>query len=73
MKFFKMGNYHQAYDKKFFLADVNREVGTEYNIKECAKDICLFVDNIHKTNYLACQKKYAKEEQEKVSIIILNH
>ena len=73
MKFFKMGNYHQAYDKKFFLADVNREVGTEYNIKECAKDICLFVDNIHKTNYLACQKKYAKEEQEKVSVIILNH
>ena len=73
MKFFKMENYHQAYDKKFFLADVNREYGSEYNIKECAKDICLFVDNIHKTNYLACQKKYAKEEQEKVSIIILNH
>ena len=73
MKFFKMENYHDAYDRKFYLADVKREVGIEYNIKECAKDICLFVDNINTTNYQACQKKYSKPEQEKVSIIILNH
>ena len=73
MKFFKMENYPEAYDKKFFLSDENKEITTEYNIKECAKDICLFVDNINKTNYLSCQKKYSKPELEKVSIIILNH
>ena len=73
MKFFKMENYQEAYHKKFFLFNENREITIEYNIKECAKDICLFVDNINKTNYLACQKKYSKSEQEKVSIIILNH
>ena len=73
MKFFKMENYHEAYNKKFFLSDEKKEITLEYNIKECAKDICLFVDNINKTNYLACQKKYSKPEQEKVSVIILNH
>ncbi len=73
MKFFKMENYQEAYDKKFFLFDENKEITIEYNIKECAKDICLYVDNINKTNYLACQKKYSKPEQEKVSIIIMNH
>ena len=35
--------------------------------------ICLFVDNVNKTNYQACKKKYSKPEQEKVSVIILNH
>ncbi len=73
MKFFKLENYQEAYHKKFFLFNENKEITVEYNIKECAKDICLFVDNINKTNYLACQKKYSKPEQEKVSIIILNH
>ena len=73
MKFFKMENYQESYSKKFFLSDEKKEITTEYNIKECAKDICLYVDNIHKTNYLACQKKYAAPEQEKVSVIILNH
>ena len=73
MKFFKMENYHEAYDKKFFLIDEKKEITLEYNIKECAKDICLFVDNVNKTNYEACIKKYSKPEQEKVSVIILNH
>ena len=73
MKFFKVEKYQEAYNKKFFLLDESKEITKEYNIKECAKDICLFVDNINKTNYLACQKKYSKPEQEKVSIIILNH
>ena len=73
MKFFKMENYHEAYHKKLFLSDETKEITLDYNIKECAKDICLFVDNVNKTNYQACQKKYSKPEQEKVSVIILNH
>ena len=73
MKFFKMPNYHDSYNKKFYVLDEAVERYSEHNIKECAKDICLFVDNINKTNYQACLKKYSKPEQEKVSIIIMNN
>ena len=72
MKFFKMSNYHESYHKKFYNFE-NLEKYTESNIKECAKDICLFVDNINKTNYQACVKKYSKPEQENVAIIIMNN
>jgi len=73
MKFFKMPNYHDSYNKKFYVLDETAEKYSEHNIKECAKDICLLVDNINKTNYQACSKKYSKPEQEKVSIIIMNN
>jgi len=73
MKFFKFPNYYESYNKKFYTLEENKDKYSESNIKECAKDICLFVDNINKTNYLACFKKYSKPEQEKVAIIILNN
>jgi cyclin B len=73
MKFFKMPNYHDSYNKKFYVLDETVEKYSEHNIKECAKDICLLVDNINKTNYQACSKKYSKPEQEKVSILIMNN
>ena len=73
MKFFKMPNYHESYNKMFYNFDEKMEKFSESNIKECAKDICLYVDNINKTNYQACVKKYSKPEQEKVSIIIMNN
>jgi len=73
MKFFKMPNYHDSYSKKFYVLDEAIGKYSEHNIKECAKDICLYVDNINKTNYKACLKKYSKPEQEKVSIIIMNN
>ena len=34
MKFFKMENYHEAYDKKFFLIDEKKEITLEYNIQK---------------------------------------
>ena len=73
MKFFKMPNYHDSYNKIFYNLDETVEKFSEHNIKECAKDICLLVDNINKTNYQACLKKYSKPEQEKVSVIIMNN
>ena len=73
MKFFKMKNYQESYHKKFYNLDENNEKYSEHNIKECAKDICLYVDNINKTNYQACVKKYSKPEQENVAIIIMNN
>ena len=73
MKFFKMKNYQETYNKKFFVLDETKEKFSEHNIKECAKDICLLVDNINKTNYQACVKKYSKPEQENVAVLIMNN
>ena len=73
MKFFKMKNYQESYNKKFYVLDETKEKYSEHNIKECAKDICLLVDNINKTNYQACVKKYSKPEQENVATIIMNN
>jgi hypothetical protein len=72
MKFFKMENYREAYNQKFFTTNKNQELAGEYNIKECAKDICVFIDNINKTKYHSCLQKYAKQENEKVSLVILS-
>ena len=71
MKFFKFKNYYEAYDIKFF--NLKEGEYTEGNVKECAKEICLLVDNINKTNFQACLKKYSKPEQEKVAILIMNN
>jgi len=71
MKFFKLKNYYEAYDKKFY--NLKEGEYTEGNVKECAKEICLLVDNINKTNFQACLKKYSKTEQEKVAILIMNN
>ena len=73
MKFFKMKNYQESYNKKFYNLDEIKGKYSEHNIKECAKDICLFVDNVNKTNYQACVKKYSKPEQKKVAVIIMNN
>ena len=74
MKFFKMPNYRHSYDKKFYL--VNENVNTIPNglgVKDCAQDICVFVDNINNTNLLSCQKKYTKTEFESVATLISNN
>ena len=74
MKFFKMSNYRQSYNKKFYLVDENiNTIPVGLGIKDCAQDICVFVDNINSSNLLSCQKKYAKEEFESVSTLINNN
>ena len=74
MKFFKMKNYRQSYDKKFYLIDENiNTISNGYGVKDCAQEICVFVDNINNTNLLSCQKKYAKPEFENVSTLISNN
>ena len=74
MKFYKMPGYHDAYNKKYFNLNENDflrpKFNNEYDIKECAKHICSFVDNINKTNYLSCKNKYATQENEKISLIV---
>ena len=71
MKFFKMQNYKQSYDKKFYLVDENvNTISNGFGVKDCAQDICVYVDNINNTNLLSCQKKYTKPEFENVSNLI---
>ena len=74
MKFGKKENYKEAYNKKYYnLNDSNyfsQKYNNEYDIKECAKNICSYVDNINKTCFLSCKKKYASKEYEKVSLIV---
>ena len=66
MKFYKMDNYQETYNKKYYNLDENDfnnpKFNNEYDIKECAKDICNYVDNINKTMFLYCKKKYANED-----------
>ena len=74
MKFFKMINYRQSYEKKFFLLDENvNAIPSGCGVKDCAQDICIYVDNINNTNLLSCQKKYSKNEFENVSTLISNN
>ena len=70
MKFFKMSNYKESYNKKYYLLDEKWEISSGYGVKDCAQDICVFVDGINETNYLSCQKKYSTSENEKVAKLI---
>jgi cyclin B len=74
MKFFKMENYRQSYEKKFYLLDENvNTIPIGHGVKDCAQDICIYVDNINNTNLLSCQKKYTKSEFERVATLISNN
>ena len=74
MKFFKMDNYRQSYEKKFYLLDENVNIiPTGFGVKDCAQDICIYVDNINSTNLFSCQKKYSKPEFERVATLISNN
>ena len=75
MKFFKLENYRQSYDKKFYLLDENiNTIPSGYSVKDCAQDICVFVDNINNNNnLLSCQKKYSKKEFESVANLLNNN
>jgi len=64
MKFFKIKNYQESYNNKYFNIDKNNNKKSDHVIKECAKDICNFHDNINKTNFMSTQKKYSREECE---------
>ncbi len=74
MKFFKMDNYRHSYERKFYLLDENvNTIPVGHGVKDCAQDICIYVDNINNTNLLSCQKKYTKAEFEKVATLISNN
>ena len=74
MKYYKMENYKDVYNKKYYNLNENdinnKNFRTEVNVKDCAKDICIFVDNINKSNFFSCKNKYASDKNEKVSLTL---
>ena len=76
MKFFKCKNYKDVYDEKFYNLEIESNNKIKYNendIKDCAKDICLLIDRIHKNKFFGCKKKFSDEKHEKVAILIMNN
>ena len=75
MKFFKMQNYKESYLKKWYMIEGKEgyEVENGCGVKDCATEMCNFVDNINNTNYLSCQKKYAVDEYYNISKLIVNY
>ena len=75
MKFFKVQNYKESYLKKWYMIEGKEgyEVENGCGVKDCATEMCNFVDNINNTNYLSCQKKYAVDEYCNISKLIVNY
>ena len=74
MKFFKMDNYKDSYDKKFYSLELEeKSTFNENYVKECAKDICLLIDTIQKNKLLGCHKKFSDDKHQRVSILIMNN
>ena len=76
MKFFKLKNYKESYLKQWYM--IEGKEGFTYveprcGVKDCAQEMCNFVDNIGNTSYLSCQKKYESEECCCISKLIMNY
>jgi hypothetical protein len=78
MKFFKMKDYKYCYDNKLFnikncnelMKDNSHNNNQVYIIKECAKDICLFVGELSKNNLKASIRKFSEAKYGNVSKLI---
>ena len=76
MKFFKLKNYKDSYLKQWYTIEGKEGytfVEPRCGVKDCAQEMCNFVDNIGSTNYLSCQKKYESEECCSISKLIMNY
>ena len=70
MKYFKMPNYKECYNKKLFNIKKIEEFETKYSksnnyaihiIKECAKDICYCINELPRGNLKSTLRKYSNE------------
>ena len=76
MKFFKLKNYKESYLKQWYMIEGKEGfnfVEPRCGVKDCAQEMCNFVDNIGNTNYLSCQKKYESDEFCSISKLIVNY
>ena len=76
MKFFRLKNYKDSYLKQWYIIegkDGYNKIENGCGVKDCAQEMCNFVDNIGNTSYLSCQKKYASDEYCNISKLIMNY
>ena len=74
MKFFKLINYKDTYNKKFYSLNIDdKSKFNENDVKNCAKDICQLIDSIQKNKFFGCQKKFSDDKHEKVSLLIMGN
>ena len=75
MKFFKIKNYKECYDKKLFnIKNKNNEKNNAMNIvKECAKDICNFVGDMAKNNLNATIMNFSNDKYGNISKLVFGN
>ena len=75
MKFFKMKNYKACYDKKLYnIKEKNVENNLDMNIiKECAKDICIFIGELAKNNLNASIRNFSSEKYGNISHLVFGN
>ena len=81
MKYFKMENYKECYNPKLFNIKPydkfeNYSKNNNYSnfiIKECAKDICFFMNELAKGNLKSTIRKYSLEKYENVSNLLFRN
>ena len=75
MKFFKMKNYKVCYDKKLYnIKEKNVENNLDMNIiKECAKDICIFIGELAKNNLNASIRNFSSEKYGNISKLVFGN
>ena len=79
MKFFKMNNYKECYNQKFFNIKKIEEFEKRYSksnnyaihiIKECAKDICYCINELPRGNLKSTLRKYSNDKFEEVTKLL---
>ena len=82
MKYFKMDNYKECYNPKMFNIKPINELIDKYSknnnypvyiIKECAKDICYFMNELPKGNLKSTIRKYSIEKYENVPNLLFGN
>ena len=82
MKYFKMENYKECYNSdKFNIKPIKEFIDKFsksnnypiYVIKECAKDICYFMNNLSKGNLKSTIRKYSIEKYENVTHLLFGN
>ena len=82
MKYFKMENYKECYNPKIFNIKPYNQFIEKYSknsnysvhvIKECAKDICCFMNELSKGNLKSTIRKYSIEKYENVANLLFKN
>ena len=82
MKYFKMENYKECYNPKIFNIKPYNQFIEKYSknsnysvyvIKECAKDICYFMNELSKGNLKSTIRKYSIEKYENVANLLFRN